>query len=395
MSKGVFGSISTESFLQEHWQQKPLCVRGAFETPELSFDAGELAGIALDTEAPARLLIEHGEKPWQLKQGPFEESDFTNLPKTNWTLLINDIETYLPELQEYLQAFRFIPDWRIDDLMISFASDKGSVGAHVDDYDVFLIQLEGKRHWSIDDSPSFDDTPVEGPELKILKNFKPSQDWTLEPGDMLYLPPNMPHHGVAAGECMTLSIGFRAPASGELVQAWLDDIGDTAAFKTRFTDAKRNVQSNPGEIKSDDLIDLKKLLLEGIEKSSSDLDNWLGKYLTEGKRPDPKLVESMEDQLVEELLTDHDYQRFPGMRIAYTLTDSVLQLFVGGVEYLLDESKLEAIQYLCSELEYEADALASICRDNDIRTLINTLIKNNNIVLMEHSPCTPYQEPYS
>jgi 50S ribosomal protein L16 3-hydroxylase len=395
MSKGVFGSISNESFLQEHWQQKPLCARGAFETPELSFDAGELAGIVLDTEAPARLVIEHGEKPWQLKPGPFEESDFTSLPKTNWTLLINDIETYLPELQAYLQAFRFIPDWRIDDLMISFASDKGSVGAHVDDYDVFLIQLEGKRHWSIDDNPDFDDTALDGPELKILKNFKPSQQWTLEPGDMLYLPPNMPHHGVADGECMTLSVGFRAPASGELIQAWLDDIGETDAFKKRFSDAKRNTQSNPGEIKQDDLTALRKILLEGIEKSTGELDTWLGKYLTEGKRPDPKLVESMEDQLVEELLADHDYQRFPGMRIAYTLTGQSLALFVGGAEYSLDASKLEAIQYLCNELEYSADALASVCRDDDIRALINTLIKNNNIVLMEHSQCTPDQEHYS
>ncbi|PWQ98970.1 cupin domain-containing protein [Leucothrix arctica] len=395
MSKGVFGSVSIESFLQEHWQQKPLCIRGAFDTPELGFDAGELAGIALDTEAPARLLIEHGEKPWQLKQGPFKESDFTSLPKTNWTLLVNDIETYLPELQEYLQAFRFIPDWRIDDLMISFASDKGSVGAHVDDYDVFLIQLEGKRHWSIDDSPYFDETALEGPELKILKNFKPTQDWTLEPGDMLYLPPNLPHHGVADGECMTLSIGFRAPASGELVQAWLDDIGETPAFKKRFSDARRKPQKSPGEIKQGDLAALRKILLDGIENSTGDLDTWLGKYLTEGKRPDPKLVESMEDQLVEELLAEHDYQRFPGMRLAYTLTDDSLQLFVGGTEYSLDSNKLEAIQYLCNELEYKADALASVCRDSDIRELINTLIKNNNIVLMEPSPCTPYQEQLS
>ena len=395
MSKGVFGSISTESFLQDHWQQKPLCVREAFATPELSFDAGELAGLALDTEAPARLVIEHGEKPWQLKPGPFEESDFTSLPETNWTLLINDIETYLPELQEYLQAFRFIPDWRIDDLMISFASDKGSVGPHVDDYDVFLIQLEGKRSWSIEEATDFDDTPLDGPELKILKNFKPSQQWTLEPGDMLYLPPNMPHHGVADGECMTLSVGFRATASGELIQAWLDDIGETPVFKKRFGDIKRKTQDNPGEIKQNDLTELRQLLLEGIEQSTSNLDSWLGKYLSEGKRPDQKLIESMDGQFAEELLASHDYQRFPGMRMIYTLTDDALQLFVGGIEYSLDVSKLEAIQYLCSELEYEADALASVCRDNDIRTLINTLIKNNNIVLMEHSPCTPYQEPYS
>ena len=278
MSQALFGDLSVQDFLNQHWQQKPLLIRNAFQLPELSFDAGELAGLACDTEAPARIVIEHGETPWQLKQGPFQESDFTSLPDTHWTLLVNDIETYFPELSEFIESFRFIPDWRIDDLMISYAADQGSVGPHVDDYDVFLIQLEGTRRWSIDESSEFDSTALDGPELKILKNPSTTQSWDLNPGDMLYLPPNMPHHGVAQGECMTLSVGFRAPSSGELVQAWLDDIGETKVFQTRFGDKQRVLQNNPGQISNQDLKRLRELLIEGIEKSSDGLDSWLGKY---------------------------------------------------------------------------------------------------------------------
>ena len=395
MSQALFGDLSIQDFLKQHWQQKPLLVRNAFQLPELSFDAGELAGLACDTEAPARIVIEHGEKPWQLKQGPFQEKDFTSLPDTNWTLLVNDIETYFPELSEFIEPFRFIPDWRIDDLMISYAPDQGSVGPHVDDYDVFLIQLDGTRRWSIDENPDFDHSAIEGPELKILKNFSTSQSWELNPGDMLYLPPNMPHHGVAQGECMTLSVGFRAPSSGELVQAWLDDIGDTAVFQTRFGDKQRALQNNPGQISNQDLKRLRELLIEGIEKSSGGLDIWLGKYLTENKRPDPNVLEEMSELFSSEFTDGEHYQRFPGTRFAYTLNENQIKLFVGGLEYSLDDKHILAVEYLCRELEYEASEIAAQCSDTQIRELINTLIKNNNIVLMEHPPCDYEQEPYS
>ena len=390
MSQSLFGSLTTHDFLNQHWQQKPLLVRQAVDTDVIDIDPAELAGLCCDTEAPSRIVIEHGETPWQMKIGPFEEQDFTSLPADHWSLLINDIETYIPELQAFIEPFRFLPDWRIDDLMISFATDKGSVGPHVDDYDVFLIQLEGTRRWSINESPDFDSTLLVGPDLKILQNFVPNQTWDLEPGDMLYLPPGMPHHGVAVGDCMTLSVGFRAPSSGELIQSWLDDIGDQPNFKTRFNDAKRQAQQDSGEITQQDLKSLKALLLKGINDHASTLDLWLGKYLSEGKRPDPALVEAYTvendgGELRFEAQTD--YQRFPGTRMAYIFGEQELTLFVGGEQFSLDHKHLDAVRYLCSEQEYLAAAIASNCSDPTILELLNTLINNNKFVLMEHDPC--------
>ena len=391
MSQGVFGDLSTEDFLSQYWQQKPLLVRSAFEVPELSFDAGELAGLACDTEAPSRIVLEHGEQPWQLKQGPFEEADFTSLPQTHWTLLINDIENYFPELRDFITPFRFIPDWRIDDLMISYAADQGSVGPHVDQYDVFLIQLEGKRAWSIDDRQNYDTTPISGPTLKILQNFSDNHSWTLEPGDMLYLPPNVPHHGVADGECMTLSVGFRAPSRNDLVQAWLDQLSAAPSFKKRFSDPMRAMQSNPGEISATDTQALRQLILEGIEEESASLDSWLGKYLTESKLPDPALTEDLPEH-PDDYDATCDYERYPGLRIAYTLKQDAILLFVGGNKLLLDLNLLSLVQYLCKEHYYSANELAAACTDQEACELVNTLIKNNNIVLTEPESCISQQE---
>ena len=400
MTQRLFGSLSTENFLEQHWQQKPLLVRQAVDTAGLDIDPAELAGLCCDTEAPSRIVIEHGETPWQMKVGPFEEKDFTSLPATHWSLLINDIENYLPELRAFIEPFRFLPDWRIDDLMISYATDQGSVGPHLDEYDVFRIQLQGQRQWSITEKPDFDDSLLTGTDLKILQNFQPDQQWDLLPGDMLYLPPGVPHHGVALGECMTLSVGFRAPSSAELVQSWLDDIADSEAFRGRFSDAKRQSQADSGEIAQQDLAGLKAILMQGIKESSDSLDAWLGKYLTEGKRPDPALLEAFDIQARDDipaLLTEEDYQRFPGTRLAYIAGENKISLFVGGLEFSLDHKHLKAVQYLCREQEYFAPALASLCSDPAMRELLNTLINNNKIVLMEHYPCDQNtgQSPYS
>ena len=252
MKLNVLGDISTKDFLANYWQKKPLVIRNAFPDFEMPFTAEELAGLALDTDAPSRMIIEHGlppeNKPWQVKLSPFEDEDFTTLPDTHCTFLVNDLERYIPELGNLIEPFRFIPDWRIDDLMVSYAEDQGSVGPHTDDYDVFLIQGEGKRRWKVITRDNYLKELIPDLPIALLKEFDEDEEWVLEAGDMLYLPPNMPHYGIAEGPCFTFSVGFQAPRTVDLVQSWLESFTRNERFSKRFTDSDRKMQDNPGEI---------------------------------------------------------------------------------------------------------------------------------------------------
>ena len=175
-----------------------------------------------------------GRTPWELRRGPFTEEDFLELPETHWTLLVSDVEKQAPDMAALIEPFRFVPDWRIDDLMISYAPEHGTVGPHVDDYDVFLLQALGQRRWQISTQPVDPDNFLPDTELRIMDEFEPVQDWVLEPGDLLYLPPKVAHHGVALGPCMTCSIGFRAPLHSDMVGRYVDFLMEDV---TGFTDA--------------------------------------------------------------------------------------------------------------------------------------------------------------
>jgi 50S ribosomal protein L16 3-hydroxylase len=211
-------NLTPQQFLDEHWQKKPLPIRQAFENFTPPLDPDELAGLACEDDVESRLVIQTpGATPeWHVRQGPFTAEDFAALPPTHWTLLVQDVDKHVPECAELLDHFRFLPDWRIDDIMVSFAAPQGSVGPHIDAYDVFLLQGLGERRWLLDPSPETTSI-IPDIELKLLNNFTPNQDHTLSSGDMLYLPPGVAHHGVAQNDCMTLSIGFRAPSHAEML----------------------------------------------------------------------------------------------------------------------------------------------------------------------------------
>ena len=183
------GQHTPAGFLQHYWQQKPLLIRQALANdalPTLSPD--ELAGLACETDIESRLILEKdGPHPWQLENGPFDAERFASLPESHWTLLVQDVDKFVPQVAELLQWFRFVPDWRIDDVMISYAIDQGSVGPHVDNYDVFLLQIHGRRRWRISTQPIADDNFIPDIPLNILQQFDAEQEWLLEPGDMLYL----------------------------------------------------------------------------------------------------------------------------------------------------------------------------------------------------------------
>ncbi len=220
----MLGGLSPAQFMKRHWQKKPLLVRQAFPGLQPLVPRAELFAMAGREGVEAR-LISHA-KGWQLRSGPFARRALPPLTQSGWTLLVQGVDLHDERVHELMRQFRFVPDARLDDVMISFATDGGGVGPHFDSYDVFLLQAHGQRRWRI--GKQKDLGLVEGLPLKILANFEPEEEYVLDAGDMLYLPPKWAHDGVAVGECMTYSIGFRQPARGEIAQELLGRLAEEA-----------------------------------------------------------------------------------------------------------------------------------------------------------------------
>ncbi|HEX5353099.1 MAG TPA: cupin domain-containing protein [Rhodanobacteraceae bacterium] len=311
-------------FLRDYWQKHPLLIRNAFPdfAPPLSPDDlaglacmdGALARIVLQTTSSLRRtrrgagnpLLEVDQKPdsgsrprrirnddksnwqatlpnvrWEVHTGPFEETTFARLPERNWTLLVQDVDKWDAGTAALLDRFAFIPSWRIDDVMISYAIDGGGVGAHVDQYDVFLLQGSGQRRWSIDTHANPSTEFRDDVELKLLREFRPTHQWTLDPGDMLYLPPNVPHDGEAVGDCMTFSIGMRAPSTAELLLDLAVHVAESLPESRRFADPGLQPADRFGEI-DDDALQRARLAL-GVAAIMPDDDafaDWFGGFIT-------------------------------------------------------------------------------------------------------------------
>ena len=377
-----FGDLSIEDFLANYWQKKPLVIRNAFPDFEMPFTAEELAGLAVDTDAPSRIIIEHGlppsNKPWQVKLSPFEDEDFTTLPDSHCTFLVNDLERYIPELGNLIEPFRFIPDWRIDDLMVSYAEDKGSVGPHTDDYDVFLIQGEGKRRWNVITREDYKQELIPDLPIALLKQFDEDESWLLDTGDMLYLPPNMPHYGIAEGPCFTFSVGFRAPQTVELVQSWLESFSKEPEFKQRFSDKNRKPQKSSGEISSADLSTLTSLMQNAIQKQEKGLSIFLGKHLTETRGEAPELKS---DDVSQSFHKNTDYERESWLRMAYIEEQGMLHFFADGHHINLPLTLKADIQELCENYFFTGESLKPLTKNSAFKALFTRLINGGGIHL--------------
>ena len=279
----LLGNLKPSEFLRDYWQKKPLLIRGAMPNFIGLLTPNELAGLACEDDVQAR-IIQHKNKKWGVKNGPFDDADFTKLPERDWTLLVQSVNHHLPGAASLLALFNFIPHARLDDLMVSYAPDGGGVGAHFDSYDVFLLQGSGKRKWQISAQT---DLSLEDAPIKILKNFKAEQEWVLEAGDMLYLPPHIAHLGIAKGDnCMTYSIGFRAPKTQELQHEFLSYLQDNIAAEGLYEDADLTLQNHPAEIR-ENMVDKVSEMLQKITWNNNNVADFLGRYLTE---PKPEVV---------------------------------------------------------------------------------------------------------
>ncbi|MFO8003501.1 cupin domain-containing protein [Thioalkalivibrio sp.] len=277
----LLGGLTPAEFLRDYWQQRPLRIRGAIPEFVNPIPADELAGLACDPEIRARLVLGHPDrKDWSVEYGPFAPERFADLPATAWTLLVSEVEHYWEGGPDWLRRFDFIPHWRRDDLMVSYAAREGSVGPHIDAYDVFLFQAQGRRRWQIQEPSPTSPICLPALPLAILRSFEATREWVLEPGDMLYLPPGVPHLGMSLDDdCMTWSIGFRAPAWRDLLAALLEERLAVTGPEL-FGDPGRRPVDRAREIAAEDLTALRQGLLRHLGTNASELDRFLGEFLT-------------------------------------------------------------------------------------------------------------------
>jgi 50S ribosomal protein L16 3-hydroxylase len=277
----VLGTMTQKTFLAKYWQKRPVLLKGALVPfPEI-ITPDEVLGMSLDERVESRLIREKGgATPWETKRGPFKASLFKKLPPTHWTVLVNGVDRFVPAVQAFADHFSFIPFWRMDDIMISVAVDQGNVGAHVDNYDVFLVQAHGTREWLIEDKPRLTDEFVPGLPIRLLKRFKPTHRWLLEPGDILYLPPRIPHHGIARGdECMTISVGYRAPTHDDILNSLVTKALGESTTPVRYSDPDLTPQQ-PGEISAGSIAKVKEIVREKL-LSDDFIGDWLGAFASE------------------------------------------------------------------------------------------------------------------
>jgi 50S ribosomal protein L16 3-hydroxylase len=291
----ILGGMSTRAFLCDHWQKRPLLVRQALPGFRGIVGRDEFLALATRSDATSRLVIHHpNRRPrarWERHDGPFGGLDIGMLPRSHWTLLVNGVESLVPGGWPLLRAFSFIPAARTDDLMVSCAGDGGTVGPHDDRYDVFLLQGAGRRRWQV--SAQRDRAVDPEAAIRVLKSFVPDDEWLLEPGDMLYLPPGVAHLGVAEGPCFTYSIGFLAPSHGELIQSFLGYLGAALSEQTdgadpdaRYRDPDLKPQSDPWAV-GDAMVDQVASVLGTIRWDRGAVEDFLGRYLT---RPKPRMI---------------------------------------------------------------------------------------------------------
>jgi 50S ribosomal protein L16 3-hydroxylase len=278
-SRNPPAALDIARFMRRHWQRKPLLVRGAFESFQDPLATAEVLRLAASEDVSSRLVRRRG-KSWSLEHGPFLASRLERLPRRDWTVLVQDTNHYSARADALLRRFDFIPHARVDDVMVSYAVPGGSVGPHVDSYDVFLLQGHGRRRWQVSRQRDLDFEP--GLPLKILRDFRAEEEWELEAGDMLYLPPGVAHHGVAQTECLTWSIGFRAPSDDELGKAFLDHLHDRLALPGHYGDAGAGPARRPGEVPRG-MVEHAARALARIRWGAEDVREFTGRYLSEPK----------------------------------------------------------------------------------------------------------------
>lgn len=374
--------FDVEAFLREHWQKKPLLIRGAWTGWSNPLDPDELAGLACEDEVESRLVERVGER-WSVEHGPFPESRFNALNDTNWTLLVQAVDQFVPAVAALIGPFRFIPDWRIDDVMVSLAATGGGVGPHFDQYDVFLVQGLGRRRWRIGGLCDADSPLLAHDDLRLLADFETVEEYVLEPCDILYVPPGIAHDGIAeSDDCMTYSVGFRAPARSELVAHFCDHVLATLEDDDRYADPDLHAQANPGEITPAALARLQAMVTETLQDSEA-FAHWFGTYVTSPKYPgldwSPD-TQMMPEVLRKRLATGEPLHRNAASRLSFIRrgADAVL-LFVDGECYPCTGDAARFAEALCAHASLTVEPALLSCEA--VVELIARLMAEGSVAL--------------
>ena len=361
------GEQNIADFLKNDWHVRPRLFRQALKhMPSLTIE--DILPLASDEDVESR-LITCFDGQWDMQHGPFKRLPAKT--KKNWTVLIQGLNLHLPQANQLLEQFRFVPDARLDDVMVSVASDGGGVGPHFDSYDVFLLQLHGKRHWRIGQQSDLsleDDLP-----LKILKQFEPTEEWILEPGDMLYLPPHYAHDGVAVGQCATLSIGFRAPKAAEMMSAvlrhWSEQVlCDEQLNATRFKDAGRGElgDQNPAQMPSD-MVRFVENLFRDHPPESSVIAQGLAQSMTEPK--DSVFFDSPEKPLTEKFFVKKLIQIGCSLDAKTRLMCTRNDAYINGEQVIFENNSMaQCIQQIAKQRGLEPDACSMYTKDVAVQT---------------------------
>jgi 50S ribosomal protein L16 3-hydroxylase len=368
-----------DAFLRDTWQRKPLLISNPWAAWKNPLDPDELAGLACEDHVESRLIVQKP-KTWKVQPGPIPETRFGKLGKAPWTLLVQAVDHHVPDVAALIAPFRFIPNWRIDDVMVSYASDGGGVGPHFDQYDVFLVQGLGTRRWQVGALCDDNTELLPHDDLRLLANFEATEEWLLEPGDMLYVPPRFAHNGVAVGDdCMTYSIGFRAPSRSELIAHYVDDVLAGLSDDDRYGDAGLVAQDNPGEITPDALAKLHALVVEKLADKDA-FARWFGSYNSTPKYPDidwaPEEALSTED-LRARLATGEALQRNPASRFSFVRQAAGVLLFVDGESFECEGEAAVFAEMLCGR---ERVVVGSNLVESAM-TLISSLLERGTVTI--------------
>ena len=356
------GELTVEEFIADYWQKKPVCIRNGIAFQEALIAVDELAGLALEPEVESRLIENKGDiKNWQVIHGPLSEADFNKERDFPWTLLVQGVDCFVPEVHDFLAKFRFLPSWRLDDLMISYATKGAGVGAHYDRYDVFLIQGEGQRQWQVGQTCNENSALMVHDQLSLLQDFELSEEFILNPGDMLYIPPLVAHKGIALSDvCVTYSVGFRSPSHGDVLTTFADERSMDISADLRLKD--HGFTSNSGEISAADVEGLMQLMRDQI--TPENVAQWFGKHSTEAKYPALDMAEEAMDQTELESIISDAYgvlRVSEGVRLAYTWQgDGGLTLFVQGEALPCPPDATAFVEAIANQWLLEVDEMAPL-----------------------------------